>query len=113
MAIQLVGIATKIPWGKLIQNTPTILAAAEKLFKQFGANNKERKSKEQNETSIEKRIVELEKNEEEQAKLVLEIAEQIQQLTKAVRIISLRTNLTLILSIISILGLIWIFFAKT
>jgi hypothetical protein len=113
MAIQLAGIVSKIPWKKLIANTPIILASAEKLFKQFGANDKEKRTKEQNETSIEKRIVGLEKNEEEQAKLVLEMAEQIQQLTKAVRIISLRANLTLILSTISILGLIWLSFAKT
>jgi uncharacterized protein (UPF0335 family) len=100
MAIPIAAIAASIPWKDLLMAAPTILAAAQKLRKPGNQQSPSQAAatKEPDVGALVKRIERLEESEVKQAALVKELAEQLNGVTEAMRVVALRTTIALGLS---------------
>jgi hypothetical protein len=85
-----------IPWAAILTHGPTIVAAARSLL------DTQSRSGQQRHQSLEARIEELEKTSVQTARLVNEMAEQLQALTLAQQELQRRFKVALILSLVSL-----------
>lgn len=86
-----------IPWAAILTHGPAIVSAARSLLA-----NQSRKFDERNQ-SVDARIEQLEKASVESARLLQEMAEQLQAITLAQREVQRRLRLSLIASIVAAL----------
>ena len=105
----------KIPWGKILTYGPVIVEAAGETYKKikeyFGSpENNLGKNKNVSLSNLADRVNKLEQNELEQAELIQNIANQLNDITRASKIISNRilialsiSSLALILSLVLLL----------
>ena len=84
-----------IPWGVILTHGPTILSAARSLLASQSATTHERNR------SIDARLLELEKASVETARLVEQMAEQLQALTLAHQELQRRLRLALIVGAVA------------
>jgi hypothetical protein len=101
-------ILSIIPWDKILKYSPIIVEAGEKIFssvnKYFGGASKEGgKLQKLSLEQLDKRTKLLEQNELEQADLIDKIAIQMNELSRAAKIISNRTLLALSISSLSLI----------
>ncbi len=94
---------TKIPWSKVGKTSLLLLEAARKIYDTIARHANSSKSKKKDAkisiTVLNNRIKTLENNEVEQAKLISQIAGQIEVLSNSLRVVGARFNLTLFISI--------------
>lgn len=102
-------LLTKIPWTQIIKYSPLILKTSKEVYENV-RDYIAKRGKRPNEISassdsaeLEKRISALERNELMQAELVAKMAEQIQNLTEAVRVLAIRLNYAFWFSFLAIL----------
>jgi hypothetical protein len=98
----------KIPWKEIKKYGPIIVEAAIKIFngvKKYIVGNSKEGSKHRKVSleQLEKRVGLLENHEIEQAELLNKIAVQINDLSNAIKIISNRTMLALLISLMSLI----------
>jgi hypothetical protein len=112
-------LLTKIPWTQIIKYSPLILKASKDIYENV-RDYISKKGKRPGDVSsapdiaeLEKRITALERNELAQAELAEKMAEQIQNLTEAVRVLSIRLNYAFWFSFIAIIISIVVIFLKS
>ena len=103
-----IALLSIIPWETIFKYSPMIVEAGGKIFnnvnKYFGSASKEGgKQQKVSLEQLDKRIKFLEQNELEQGDLIEKIALQINELSRAAKIISNRTLLALSISSLSLI----------
>ena len=114
MAWTWVSVAAKtIPWSTLIRRAPEIIeASATLLARRKGAQTAERAAAETESQidTLRERLDTLETHDQENAKLVEQIAEQLQDLTNGVEVVAARVRLLLVVMVLTLaFGVIAIF----
>jgi hypothetical protein len=97
----IIGILAKIPWKEILKYSPVIIDTASHLF----VRNREARIDPSD--TVEMRIARLEQNEKDQAELIKDMAERQEILVQSIRVLSARLNISLSVSIILALGLIY------
>lgn len=92
-------VLANIPWGRIIEHGPDLINSAKELF-----NRNKRENTSPKET-LEERVIRLEQNERDQAKLIEQLAERQELLLKTIAILNTRFKILAFVSVLVILGL--------
>lgn len=87
---------TKIPWGKIIKSLPVILVTAKEV--KDGIDNYIKTPSE-----LKDKVRKLEESEQKQAEIIIKVADNLNDITDSMKIISNRLMIFMVVSIIGLL----------
>jgi hypothetical protein len=87
---------SSIPWAAILTHGPAIISAAKRLLATTGANESDKRRQ-----TVEARLDTLEKASMESARLLQEIAEQVQALTIAQQLTARRATIAMVVSAVA------------
>lgn len=103
-AFYIIRILSKIPWKEIIKYGPVIIDTASSLL------SRNRSTRIDPAETVEMRIARLEQNEKDQAELIKDMAERQEILVQSIQVLDARLKISLIISAILAVGLIYSLF---